>query len=69
MLLTIVVVVVVDGYVEGAQLVRQQAAADGVGPVGAGHDTTAGLSSPSARHRVVPDIRQILVVLGGKVNE
>ena len=56
MLLTIIVVVV-DGYVEGAQLVRQQAAADGVGPVGAGHDTTAGLSSSSARHSVVPDIR------------
>ena len=53
MLLTIiVVVVVVDGYVEGAQLVGQQAAADGVGPVGAGQMGCLDITSlPSSRAR------------------
>ena len=47
-----VVVVVVDGDVERRQLVRQQAAADGVSSIGAAHDTAAGLAASSAR--VVP---------------
>ena len=49
-----VVVVVAHGDVERGQLVRQQAAADGVGPVGGAHDAAAGLSAAGAGHRVVP---------------
>ena len=47
-----IVVVVVDGDVQRRQLVRQQAAADGVCSVGAAHDAAAGLAASSAR--VVP---------------